>query len=190
MVRVGQVFTNSNSGERFVWRATSASMDGEYCEFDLHLSAGAKLAAAHIHPNQTETFAVIRGRIRLRSGRDTRELTEGGSWVIPPGTPHFWGNVVSEPSHVVVRLTPALDIEGFFESFCAITTASRAGSSGLPRNPLRTAVLLDGYRNEFGFPTRSMRLVLGPAMALLAVIGRALGITNPRAAEAVAGDPA
>lgn len=185
MARVGQVFSNPHSGERFVWRATSASTGGEYCEFDLHLSAGAKLAAAHIHPRQTETFTVVAGRIRLRSGGDKRELAEGGSWVIPPGTPHFWGNAVAQPSHVVVRLAPALNIEGFFESFCAIATAGRAGSSGLPRNPLRLAVLLDGYRNEFDFPTRSMRLVLGPAMALLAVIGRAVGITNPPATDAV-----
>ncbi|MDH2443219.1 cupin domain-containing protein [Amnibacterium sp. CER49] len=176
MVAVGQEFSNTRSGERFVWRATRESTAGAYCEFDLHLAAGAKVAAAHVHPHQTETFTVVAGRIRLRAGHEARELEAGGVGTIPPGTPHAWGNATGSPSHVVVRLAPALDIEDFFEAFCAVAAAGKAGRSGLPRNPLRLAVLLDAYRAELDFPSRGLRLVLSPVLALLAVLGRAVGL--------------
>lgn len=178
MVTVGQEFSNPNSGERFVWRATNVSTEGQYCEFDLYLAAGAKVAAAHVHPKQTETFTVITGRIRLRAGRETRELDDRGVGTILPGTSHFWGNALPRPSHVVVRLAPALNIEDYFESFCSIATAGKSARSGLPRNLLRLAVLLDAYRAEFDFPSRRLHLVLSPILALLAVIGRAVGFTS------------
>jgi hypothetical protein len=46
VVRVGESMENPVSGERFVWRATAASTGGEYCEFDLFLAPGARIAAA------------------------------------------------------------------------------------------------------------------------------------------------
>jgi quercetin dioxygenase-like cupin family protein len=179
MVTVGQEFSNPRSGERFVWRATRASTAGAYCEFDLYLDTGAKLAAAHIHPHQTETFTVVRGRIRLRAGREARELAEKGVGVIPPGTPHSWGNAAPGPSHVVVRLAPALDIEDFFAAFCTIAAEGGATRSGLPRNPLLLAVLLDGFRNEFGFPTPALRVLLGPVLRVVAGVARRAGVQLP-----------
>lgn len=179
MVTVGQELINARSGERFVFRATSASTNGEYCEFDLHLDAGAKLAAAHIHPRQTETFTVVSGRIRLRAGREARELVEKGVGVISPGTAHSWGNAAPGPSHVVVRLAPALDIEDFFAAFCTIATKGGAARSGLPRNPLLLAVLLDGFRNEFDFPTRALRVLLGPVLRVVAFVARRAGVHLP-----------
>lgn len=179
MVAVGQQFSNPNSGERFVWRATHDSTQGEYCEFDLYLDAGAKVAAAHIHPHQIETFTVLTGRIRLRAGRETSELVDDGVGVIPPATAHSWGNAAPGPSHVVVRLAPALHIEDFFEAFCAIAASGKAAPSGLPRNPLLLAVLFDGFRNELDFPSPALRFLLNPVIRLLAAIGRRSGVHVP-----------
>lgn len=44
----------------------------------------------------------------------SRELAPGQLAVVPPATSHRWGTVGGRPSHVLVRLTPALGIEGFF----------------------------------------------------------------------------
>jgi hypothetical protein len=103
--------------------------------------------------------------------------------VIPPGTAHSWGNAAPGPSHVLVRLAPALDIEDFFEAFCAVAASGEAAASGLPRNPLLLAALLDGYREEFAFPSPVMRLLLTPVLRLCAVIARRSGVHLPAPAR-------
>lgn len=81
--------------------------------------------------------------------------------MIPPGTPHSWGNANAEPSHTVVRLTPALHIEEFFGIFCVLATDGKAASSGLPRNPLRLAVLLSPLLTALAALGRLFRLRSG-----------------------------
>ena len=178
MVRVGQEMTNARSGERFVWRATSESTAGAYCEFDLYLDADAKVAAAHRHPRQEERFTVVDGQFTLVSDGRTSELGPSEVGVVPVGAAHSWRNTTGQPSHVVVRLTPALRIEDYFEKFCAIATEGGAGPTGLPRNPLQLAVLLNGYRQEFSFATSMQQRVLGPLLTLLAGLGRRRGYTS------------
>lgn len=166
--------SNPRSGERFVWRATRASTDGEHCEFDLYLSPGAKVAARHRHPSQEERFTVVSGALQLDQGHQGRRLEAGEIGVIPAGVPHRWGNT-DEAAHVIVRLTPALDIESFFASFCAVATAGRAARTGLPRNPFQLAVLLDAHRTEFAMANDLQQRLLSPVLSLVAAIGRRLG---------------
>lgn len=175
MVQVGQEMTNARSGERFVWRATRESTAGAYCEFDLYLEADAKVAAAHRHPQQEERFTVLDGEFTLDVDGATSSLRPTEEGVVPVGAAHRWRNTTGRPAHVVVRLTPALHIEDYFEKFCAIATAEGAGPTGLPRNPLQLAVLLDGYREEFAFATPAQQRVLGPLLRLVARLGRRFG---------------
>ena len=175
MVHVGQEMSNARSGERFVWRATSESTGGAYCEFDLYLEADAKVAAAHRHPRQEERFTVVTGEFTLVADGRTSMLAPTEVGVVPVGAAHSWRNTTGQPSQVVVRLTPALQIEDYFEKFCAIATAGAAGPTGLPRNPLQLAVLLDGYRQEFAFATPAQQRLLGPLLTLLARLGRRVG---------------
>jgi quercetin dioxygenase-like cupin family protein len=174
MVSVGDEMVNPRSGERFVWRATRASTDGAYCEFELHLSPGAKVAAPHRHPNQEERFTTVSGSIRLVRGGETILCGPGDETVIPPGTPHKWGNNDESSSFTIVRLTPALHIEEFFEVFCRLASEGKASASGLPRNPLQLAVVLDAYREEFAFATPAQQTVLSPLLTVFAAIGRRL----------------
>ena len=178
MVRVGQEMTNARSGERFVWRATRESTGGAYCEFDLYLDAEAKVAAAHRHPQQEERFTVVTGRFTLVADGRTSTLDPDEVGVVPVGAAHSWRNTTGQPSHVVVRLTPALQIEDYFEKFCDIATAGKAGRTGLPRNPLQLAVLLDGYREEFAFATPAQQRVLGPLLSGMARLGRRFGFRS------------
>lgn len=177
MVAVGDEFVNPQSGERFVWRATGASTNGEYCEFDLHLRPGAQVTAPHIHPRQIESFTVVEGALALRKGSERRGLRAGDSEVVEAGTTHAWGNSADAPAQVLVRLTPALRIEEFFERFCAIAGNGGATRSGIPRNPLRLALLLDDFRAEWGFPVPWQRRVLPPVLAVLARVARAVNVS-------------
>ena len=171
---------NPVTKERFVWRRTAASTDGEYAEFDLFLAPGATLAAPHAHPEQREDFRVERGAIVLRVGGETEQrLGAGAERSIEPGTPHMWGQTGPDEAHVVIRLTPALRSEDFFETFCGLAGDGKANEKGLPRNPLQFAVIAHEFRREFALPSPAARAVGRPVLAVLAGIGRLTGL-RPR----------
>jgi quercetin dioxygenase-like cupin family protein len=175
VVQIGDSFENPVTRECFVWRATTASTGGKYCEFDLHLGPGAKLAAPHRHPGQLETFSLVSGSLEMKVAGRRRTVTAGEDVAVPAGTAHAWGNTGDEAAHVVVRLTPSYLIEEYFEAFCRIASNGQANRSGLPKNPLQFAVLIDRHRAEFALPSPLAQAVAGPALRALAVIGRAAG---------------
>lgn len=175
MVAIGDNFENPVTRERFVWRATAASTGGQYCEFDLHLGPGAKLAAPHRHPGQLETFSLLAGTLETKVAGHRRTLDTGEDVAVPMGTAHAWGNTSDEPAHVLVRLTPSYLIEEYFEAFCRIASEGRANKLGLPKNPLQFAVLIERHLDEFALPSPLAQAVAGPALRALAVVGRAAG---------------
>lgn len=175
MVRVGDSFENPVTRERFTWRATASSTGGKYCEFDLHLGPGAKLAAAHRHPGQIETFSLLSGSLEMKVDGQRRTVTAGEDVVIARGSAHAWGNTSDEPADVLVRLTPSLLADQYFEAFCRIATDGRANKLGLPKNPLQFAVLLDRHLDEFALPSPVANALVSPALRALAVVGRAAG---------------
>ena len=176
---------NPVTRERFVWRQTAASTGGAFAEFDLFLGPGATLAAPHAHPHQREDFRVERGAIVLRIGGQAEERLEAGAErSVAPGTAHVWGQTGPEEAHVVIRLTPALRSEDFFETFCGLAVDGKANRKGLPRNPLQLAVIADEFRREFALPSPAARVIGRPVFAVLARIGRATGLRARYAAYA------
>ncbi len=178
---------NPASGERFVWRATASSTGGEYCEFDLFLAPGARIAAAHRHPSQLETFAVLKGTMQMRIAGRQRTVPAGEEAAVPAATAHALGNPGDEPAHVVCRITPSYRIDEFFEAFCGIARRGELNKAGLPRNPLQFAVVADYHRAELQLPSPLAQALLGPTSRVLAVIGRAAGFRpdGTRAVRAV-----
>ena len=176
MARVGQEMVNSVTRERFVWRHTASSTNGAFVEFDLHLGEGAVVAGRHAHPNQREDFRVESGAILLRRDDQEETLAPGDARSVEPGVPHTWANIASGDSHVVVRLTPALRSEQFFETFCALAQAGSLNKKGLPRNPLQFAVWMHEYRDEVASPSPLLRRALAPVLAVLAAVGRLGGL--------------
>jgi quercetin dioxygenase-like cupin family protein len=53
---------------------------------EFRLDAGHELPA-HAHPHE-QTGYLVRGRIRLRIGDETRELGPGDAWCVPGGVEH------------------------------------------------------------------------------------------------------
>lgn len=175
MVQVGESMENPVSGERFVWRATSASTGGAYCEFDLFLAPRARIAAAHRHPSQLETFSVLSGALEMKIAGHRRTVPVGGEAAVPAATAHALGNPGDEPAHAVVRITPAHLIDEFFAAFCRIAGNGELNKAGLPKNPLQFAVLADRHRAELQMASPLAQALAGPAARALAVIGRAAG---------------
>src|SRR5690348_11169852 len=66
-----RVIVNPVSGERIVIRISGAETGGRLLVFDLFLPPGAHVPARHAHPNQTEQFTVLAGRVRFVLGRQS-----------------------------------------------------------------------------------------------------------------------
>lgn len=172
MARAGGATENPITKERFVWRKTARDTHGELLQVDLYLQPGATVAAPHVHPSQEERFVVQTGRVRLTIAGQTRQLGAGEEAVVPPGTPHAWGNEGVEAAHVIVDLRPALDTE----TFCGLARDGKANpKTGLPANLLQLAVLADTYKREMAFASAWQRAVLSPLLSALAVLGRRRG---------------
>lgn len=120
---------------------------------------------AHRHRFEAESFTVQEGRLRVRAGRDRRELVAGESLTVPPGTTHAFSNPFAEPARVSTTESPAGPLE-------AQLRALGAAGGGMPL--LRLAEINAAHHWSFtvaGLPDGPQRM-LWQALALLARIRR------------------
>jgi hypothetical protein len=61
MIRTGDTIENPITGERVTFLATSADTDGEAVVIETVVQPHGFVAAAHVHPAQTESFAAEAG---------------------------------------------------------------------------------------------------------------------------------
>src|SRR6188508_1588720 len=58
MIVAGQTVENPQTGERLVFHKTARDTGGECTEFTAHIAPGGHLPAPHVHPGQSERFAI------------------------------------------------------------------------------------------------------------------------------------
>ena len=169
MLTPGQTLENPVTGERFTFIDTAASSGGERLAFELALRPGGAVPIAHVHPIQTERFAVVSGRMRFRVGLRTVVAEAGDVVEVAPGTMHSFANGGDEEARVLVEVRPALQMESMFAEVVAMAEAGRMTRRGLPRNPLELARLARTYDREAHAPLLSVgvqRVLLAPLLAL------------------------
>ena len=69
MIRKGDVIENPVTGERLLFLETSAETNGEYVLVECTVQPNGFVAAAHVHPQQTERFEIESGTRRLQARR-------------------------------------------------------------------------------------------------------------------------
>ena len=120
MAYAGQILDNPVSGERIIFRKTSADTDGELLEIDLELAPDGHVPGKHVHPVQEERFEVISGTMKFKMGRKT-VIDEAGEIVtVPAGVSHKFENGGDETARVRVQVRPALKMEQLFETAVAL----------------------------------------------------------------------
>ena len=92
-LRAGDVVDNPVTGERILFRRTAAETGGELVDIEVTVKAGGGVAAAHVHPYQTERFEVLEGMLEFRQGRRRLTAAPGDVVTVTPGTPHSFRNV-------------------------------------------------------------------------------------------------
>lgn len=173
MIRKGDMIENPVTGERLLFLETSAETGGERTVVECTVQPNGFVAAAHMHPYQTERFEVIAGRVAFRVGNRTFEALPGGEAVVEPGTAHkFWN-----PGDTVARfrctVTPSLEFERLIETMYGLAADGKTNRKGMP-SPLRLAVIANAHFDDvrLPFPPQWMQKA---GLALGAPFGRMLG---------------
>jgi mannose-6-phosphate isomerase-like protein (cupin superfamily) len=173
MIRAGDAITNSVTGERLLFHRTASDTDGEYVLLEATIQPGGFVAAAHIHPNQSERFEVLEGTLCLRRGRETLTAHAGDVVTVPAGTPHRFWNPGESDARFLCEVRPALAFEQLLETMFALAEDGRTNRKGMP-NPLRLAVIARAHFDDVRLPFPPVAL---QRLGLLAgsAVGRALG---------------
>jgi quercetin dioxygenase-like cupin family protein len=189
MITPGQVLENPVTGERFTFIETAATTGGELLSFDLALRPGGAVPIPHVHPVQTERFAIVAGRMRFRLGLRTVTSGPGDVVEVAPGVIHGFANAGDDEARVRVEVRPALEMESMLADVVAMAQAGRMTRRGMPRNLLDLARLARTYDREAHAPfvTVGLQRVL---LAPLLLFGRArhdeAGAASPPPAPSVA----
>lgn len=144
---------------------------GERVEVELTLPPGSPGPPRHFHPRQEEEWHVLSGTLEVYVGDRWRELAEGQSVVIPPGTAHTLRNRTREPVRVRDVHVPALDFERYLETLDRLVRDGRITSLRNPRGLIHGAMVLVDHRADQLTASRGQRA----GESILAGLGRLLG---------------
>src|SRR4051812_31477049 len=152
MATPGQTLENPVTGERFTFIETATTTGGELLSFDLALRPGGAVPIPHVHPTQTERFAVVAGRMHFRLGLRTVTAGPGDVVEVAPGVVHGFANAGADEARVRVDVRPALEMEAMLAEVVAMARAGRMTRHGMPRNLLDLACLARAYDREAHAP--------------------------------------
>jgi quercetin dioxygenase-like cupin family protein len=173
MIRTGDTIENTATGERLTFLATSADTDGEAVVVETIVEPGGAVAAAHVHPAQTERFAVAEGTLGLKLRGEKLTLGPGEVVIVEAGTPHKFWNAGDKPVRFVCEIRPALQFESLVETMFALAADGKTNRKGMP-NLLRLAVIANAHFDtvRLPFPPAVLQRI---GLALGAPVGRAVG---------------
>jgi mannose-6-phosphate isomerase-like protein (cupin superfamily) len=185
VIHAGDTIENPITGERIVFNKTSAETGGEAVEIEVYVRPGGVVAAAHVHPYQTERFEVISSRLGMKLGRRSLEAGPNDIVVVERGTPHRFWNAGDEELHFVTVVKPALQFERLLETMFGLAADGKTNRKGMP-NPLRLAVIAREHFDDVRLPFPPVWMQRA-GLALGAPLGRLAGYEPT---YVPAGDPA
>ena len=173
MIRTGDTIHNPVTGERITFLATSRDTDGEAVVIETVVQPDGFVAAAHVHPSQSERFAVAEGTLGLKVDGQEMTLEAGEVAIVEPGQAHRFWNAGDEPVRFVCEVRPALQFESLLETMFDLAADGKTNRKGMP-NPLRLAVIAKAHFDtvRLPFPPDWMQAA---GLALGAPLGRLLG---------------
>jgi mannose-6-phosphate isomerase-like protein (cupin superfamily) len=180
MICPGDRLENPVTGEVLVFHETATQTRGELVRFETIVEPDGFVAAAHVHPAQTERFEVLVGTVGFRVGRETVVAGPGEVLLVPAGTPHRFWNAGSDEARFLCEIRPALQFESLIETMFTLAAEGRTGRRGLP-GPLQLAVVAKAHFDTVRLPFPPAPLQRA-ALAVGAPLGKMLGYeaTAPR----------
>ena len=173
MIRSGDVLHNPVTGELIRFVTAAADTNGEFVVVDVVVEPNGSVAAAHLHPYQTETFEVLEGEVTFKVGGKRVVARAGDTVVAEPGTAHKFWNSGSMDARFRCEVRPALQFEQLIETMFSLAQEGKTNKKGMP-NLLRLAVIANHHFDDVRLPfppaaLQKLGLVMG------APVGRMVG---------------
>ena len=151
MISKGDVLHNPVTGELMRFVETSADTDGEYVLIEVVVKPGGFVAAAHVHPYQTERFEVLEGTLAFTTNGNENVYGPGEKITVPPRTPHQFRNAGDTDAVFRCEVRPALQFERLIETMFTLAADGKTNKKGMP-NPLRLAVIANAHFDDVRLP--------------------------------------
>jgi mannose-6-phosphate isomerase-like protein (cupin superfamily) len=174
-IRAGDTLENPVTGESILFLRTAADTDGELVEIEVTVEPEGAVAAAHVHPFQSERFEVLEGTLEFRRGREQVVAGPGDVVTVAAGTAHSFRNAGETVARFRCEVRPALQFERFLETMFGVAAAGKTNRKGMS-SPLRLAVIANAHFDDVRLPhvpafVQKAALVTGAAVGRLAGIG-------------------
>jgi quercetin dioxygenase-like cupin family protein len=140
LLRAGDTIENPVTGERIVFRKTTAETNGEAVVIECFVKPNGFVAKPHVHPSQDERFEVLAGSLMFKLDGKELPAGPGDRILVPAGSKHQFWNEGDEEAHFVCEIRPALKFEQLVETMFALAADGKTNKKGMP-NPLRLAVI-------------------------------------------------
>ena len=173
MIRAGDRLENPVTGEVLVFHRTSTETNGKAVLVETIVRPDGFVAAAHMHPFQTERFEVLAGLLGLQVGEKEILAAPGDVAVVAPGTPHRFWNAGHDEARFLCEVRPALQFESLIETMFTLAAEGKTNRKGMP-NPLRLAVIAQAHFDTVRLPFPPAALQRA-ALAVGAPLGKTLG---------------
>ena len=169
----GDEWTNAATGITLLVERAAGEAPPDVISWIATYPACSPAPPLHFHPQQTEIFTVLGGRMRITHRDVTRDLATGESVRVERGEAHAMWNPFSEPAVTRWETSPALRTEQWMGMLLALAAAGETNAAGVPRF-FRLAVLLAAHRAELRLcrPSAFLQaLILRPAAWLARLAG-------------------
>lgn len=173
MIRKGDVIENPVTGERLLFLETSQETGGEYVLVECTVQPNGFVAAAHVHPYQTERFEIESGTVAFKLDGEEIVAGPGETVIVPPGSSHTFWNAGETEAVFVTEVRPALQFERLLETMFALANDGKTNRKGMP-NPVRLAVIANAHFDDVRLPFPPAWLQKA-GLLLGAPLGRMLG---------------
>jgi quercetin dioxygenase-like cupin family protein len=173
VIHPGDRLENPVTGEVLIFHRTAQETRGESVLVETIVRPHGFVAAAHVHPFQTERFEILEGRLGFRIDGKEIEAGPGDAAVVPPGTPHRFWNAGDEEARFQCEIRPALQFESLIETMFTLAAQGKTNRKGMP-NPLHLAVIARAHFDTVRLPFPPVALQRA-GLALGAPLGRLFG---------------
>jgi quercetin dioxygenase-like cupin family protein len=150
-IQSGDVLHNPVTGETMLFVEAAADTGGEYVLIEVAVEPNGFVAAAHVHPYQTETFEITGGEITFDVGGETIVALAGDTVVVEPGTGHRFRNTGETAARFRCEIRPALQFEQLISTMFALAADGKTNRKGMP-NPLWLAVIAKSHFDDVRLP--------------------------------------
>ena len=173
MIHAGDTNENPVTGERLVFKKTSADTSGEFVLFECFVKPSGFVAAAHVHPFQEERFQILEGSVMFRIDGQELAAEPGDAILVAAGRKHQFWNAGDEEVRFACEVRPALQFEQLIETMFSLARDGKTNRKGMP-NPLRLAVVAKAHFDTVRLPFPPVWMQRA-GLALGSPLGRLLG---------------